>query len=162
MSVLHDDLGLADPLSERISAIDLNNFGFVIVGLFVLTWSCAIAYWRFAGVERRWATPPPDDAPGTFTVLDEVIARRQVWPPWLNSTGSTIPPAVDDESRRTAQGVGPLPGAGKWLETNLGGGGLPFPENRLVSLAHSLLANGVIDEDDLQRRLVTVRARLES
>ncbi|WP_319434000.1 thiocyanate hydrolase [Mycobacterium sp. RTGN5] len=39
---------------------------------------------------------------------------------------------------------------------------LPYPENQLVALAHSLLARGVISEDELQQRLSVVRARLES
>ena len=39
---------------------------------------------------------------------------------------------------------------------------LPYPENRLVALAHSLLVRGVIDESELEERLKTVRARLES
>jgi hypothetical protein len=39
---------------------------------------------------------------------------------------------------------------------------LPYPENRLVALAHSLLARGVIDEAELEERMAVVRARLES
>lgn len=39
---------------------------------------------------------------------------------------------------------------------------LPYPENQLVALAHSLLARGVITEAELQQRLSVVRARLES
>jgi hypothetical protein len=39
---------------------------------------------------------------------------------------------------------------------------LPYPENQLVSLAHSLLARGVITEGELQQRLSAVRARLEA
>ena len=39
---------------------------------------------------------------------------------------------------------------------------LPYLENQLVSLAHSLLARGVIDEAELQRRLASVRRRLET
>jgi hypothetical protein len=35
--------------------------------------------------------------------------------------------------------------------------GLPYPENRLVALAHSLVSRGVITEDEL----AAVRARLE-
>jgi len=54
VSVLHDDLGWTEPVTDWVSTIDLNNFGFVIVGLFVATWACAIAYWRLSGVERRW------------------------------------------------------------------------------------------------------------
>jgi Nitrile hydratase beta subunit, N-terminal len=40
--------------------------------------------------------------------------------------------------------------------------GLPYPENRLVALAHSLVARGVIDEAELEERLAAVRARLEA
>lgn len=37
-----------------IGNLDLGDLGFIIVGLFVLTWVVAVAVWRFAGVERRW------------------------------------------------------------------------------------------------------------
>jgi high-affinity nickel-transport protein len=63
VSVVHDDLGLVDPVTSWISAIDLNNAGFAIVGLFVLTWVCAVAYWKIAGVEERWQTAPSRPAP---------------------------------------------------------------------------------------------------
>jgi hypothetical protein len=39
---------------------------------------------------------------------------------------------------------------------------LPAPENQLVALAHSLVARGVIREDELARRMEAVRARLEA
>jgi hypothetical protein len=39
---------------------------------------------------------------------------------------------------------------------------LPYPENRLIALAHSLVARGVIDEAELEDRLAEVRARLEA
>lgn len=58
ISVLHDDLHLDDPVTEWVSAFDLNNFGFVIVGLFVVTWVCAFTYWKVSGVEQRWRTEP--------------------------------------------------------------------------------------------------------
>ncbi len=60
VTVLHDDVGWIDPLTDWISAVDLNNFGFIIVGLFLATWACATAYWRFTGVERRWQTVTAD------------------------------------------------------------------------------------------------------
>ncbi|MGK2867916.1 MAG: thiocyanate hydrolase [Mycobacterium sp.] len=40
--------------------------------------------------------------------------------------------------------------------------GLPYPENQLMALAHSLLVRGVITEAELEDRLATVRARLQS
>lgn len=39
---------------------------------------------------------------------------------------------------------------------------LPHPENQLVSLAHSLIVRGIIDETELRERLSTIRARLET
>ena len=39
---------------------------------------------------------------------------------------------------------------------------LPYPENQLVALAHSLLARGVISEADLRQRMAAIRARLEA
>ncbi|WP_435056549.1 HoxN/HupN/NixA family nickel/cobalt transporter [Streptomyces noursei] len=55
VTVLHDKLGLDDPLTAGIASLDLNNVGFIIVGLFVVVWAAALAYWRLAGVEKRWA-----------------------------------------------------------------------------------------------------------
>lgn len=40
--------------------------------------------------------------------------------------------------------------------------GLPYPENKLVSLAHSLLARGVISEAELEQRLGSVRTPLQT
>jgi len=39
---------------------------------------------------------------------------------------------------------------------------LPYPENQLVSLAHSLLARGIIDEAELRQRLASIRERLDA
>ena len=39
---------------------------------------------------------------------------------------------------------------------------LPYPENQLMALTHSLLVRGVIDETELRHRLDAVRARLEA
>ncbi len=43
---------------------DINKAGFVIVGMFIVTWAVAIAIWRWGHIEERWTarlnTPPPD------------------------------------------------------------------------------------------------------
>jgi nickel/cobalt transporter (NiCoT) family protein len=39
------------------AGLDLNNVGYAIVVLFVLTWVVALAVWRFARIEDRWTTP---------------------------------------------------------------------------------------------------------
>ncbi|WP_346092667.1 HoxN/HupN/NixA family nickel/cobalt transporter [Streptomyces olivaceiscleroticus] len=54
VSVLHDKLGLRDAVTDWVSGLDLDNVGYLIVGLFVVVWAAAIAYWRLSGVEQRW------------------------------------------------------------------------------------------------------------
>ncbi|MFJ8438427.1 Nickel transporter NicT [Kitasatospora griseola] len=38
-----------------IGSLDLNLVGYVIVGLFVLTWAGAMAFWKFGKVEQKWS-----------------------------------------------------------------------------------------------------------
>jgi high-affinity nickel-transport protein len=37
-----------------IQGFDINKAGFVIVGVFVLTWAVALGAWRFGRIEERW------------------------------------------------------------------------------------------------------------
>lgn len=106
--------------------------------------------------------------------LAKIVERNQVWgrmaakygvenpvPPWKTSLegicdaldqSSCGPAALDFADRRDDEDA---------LSATLYSD-LPYPENRLVALAHSLVARGVIDEAELAERLATVRARLES
>jgi high-affinity nickel-transport protein len=54
VGVLHRQLHLSDEVSSWIAGLDLNNVGFLVVGLFVAVWAIAFGYWKLAGVERRW------------------------------------------------------------------------------------------------------------
>jgi high-affinity nickel-transport protein len=58
IGVVHDKVGLQDPVTDWVAAIDLNNVGFIVVGLFVLTWVVALGYWRWAKIEDRWTGKP--------------------------------------------------------------------------------------------------------
>ncbi|MEU1201095.1 HoxN/HupN/NixA family nickel/cobalt transporter [Streptomyces sp. NPDC005813] len=60
VGVLHDKLELSDAVTGWIAGLDLDNVGYVIVGLFVVVWAAAVAYWRLARVEQRWAVRPAD------------------------------------------------------------------------------------------------------
>ncbi|MGI5341314.1 HoxN/HupN/NixA family nickel/cobalt transporter [Streptomyces sp. CA-181903] len=55
VGVLHEKLDLDDGVTGWIAGLNLDNVGFVIVGLFVVVWAAALAYWRLAKVEQRWA-----------------------------------------------------------------------------------------------------------
>jgi high-affinity nickel-transport protein len=45
-----------------IGSINLNTAGFMIVGLFVVTWVLAVAVWRFGHIEQRWELAPGESA----------------------------------------------------------------------------------------------------
>jgi high-affinity nickel-transport protein len=60
VGVLHDKLGLRDAVTGWIAGLDLDNVGYVIVGLFVVVWAVAVAYWRLAKVEERWTARTAD------------------------------------------------------------------------------------------------------
>jgi high-affinity nickel-transport protein len=54
IGVLHDKLALTDAVTGWVAGLNLDNVGYVIVGLFVVVWAAALAYWRLARVEERW------------------------------------------------------------------------------------------------------------
>ena len=47
-------LGLSGGLWDWFQAVDINKAGFIIVGMFVVTWVLALAIWRFGRIEERW------------------------------------------------------------------------------------------------------------
>ena len=106
--------------------------------------------------------------------LDKIVGHHQVWssmaakygvenpaPPWKSSLdgicdaldrGGCGPEILGMPDRRREED---LLSATVYSD-------LPYPENQLVSLAHSLVVRGVIDETELQQRLTSIRARLEA
>jgi hypothetical protein len=115
--------------------------------------------------------PADHDVTGVrVPALERVVTRGHVWPrmaeqygvtnpvpPWkssldgmcdaLDRDGMVLPLLTrrDDEDRLSRDVYSTL----------------PFPENQLVALAHSLIARNVIDEAALANRMEAVRARLE-
>ena len=112
--------------------------------------------------------------PTRIAALAEIVERNQVWsrmaakwgvenpvPPWktsLDGMCDALDRAACDEKipdfieRRDEEDA-----LSATVYANL-----PYPENQLVSLAHSLLARGIIDEAELKQRLASVRERLEA
>jgi hypothetical protein len=101
----------------------------------------------------------------TITPLAKIVERNQVWsrmaakygvdnpvPPWKTSLDG-----ICDALDQSACGPEILSFGSAILYSNL-----PYPENRLVALAHSLVVRGVIGEAELEERLAAVRARLET
>jgi hypothetical protein len=110
----------------------------------------------------------------TIAPLEKIVERHQVWsrmaakygvenpqPPWKSSLDG-----ICDALDRNACGTEILSFIDRRAEEDKLSAtrysNLPYPENQLVSLAHSLVSRGVIDETQLQERLAVVRARLEA
>jgi high-affinity nickel-transport protein len=53
-SIVTAQLGITTGPLAAIGSVDLNQVGFWIVGLFVLTWAVALAVWRYGRIEQRW------------------------------------------------------------------------------------------------------------
>ena len=50
-----EKLGLRGVFWSWISGIDINAVGYLIVGLFIVTWAIALLIWRVAHIEERWS-----------------------------------------------------------------------------------------------------------
>ncbi|ORW08591.1 HoxN/HupN/NixA family nickel/cobalt transporter [Mycobacterium kyorinense] len=55
LGLLADQLGWNGPVWDWIGGIDLNAIGFIIVGLFVLTWAVALLIWHYGRIEEKWS-----------------------------------------------------------------------------------------------------------
>lgn len=71
VSVAHDNFGWSDPVTAWVAAISLDQVGFVVVGLFVVTWAAAVGFWRWGRPDQRWypvtAAGGPDTPHATAT-----------------------------------------------------------------------------------------------
>jgi high-affinity nickel-transport protein len=56
LGLLGQEAGFSSPFWNFVRGFNLNTAGFVIVGLFVATWTVALLYWRVAGVEEKWSS----------------------------------------------------------------------------------------------------------
>jgi len=121
------------------------------------------------------STPENASAGGPIETLARIVERNQVWPRMAAKYGveNPVPPwktsldgmcdALDHGDCR--DGNVPNFKERRDEEDDLSAtvyADLPYPENQLVSLAHSLLVRGVLGEAELKRRLAMIRARLEA
>jgi nickel/cobalt transporter (NiCoT) family protein len=52
--LLAHHLRLADGTWAWLQTINLNLIGFMIVGMFLATWTIALSIWRYGRIEERW------------------------------------------------------------------------------------------------------------
>ena len=113
------------------------------------------------------------DTSSDVVVLQEIVARNQVWPRMAAKYGveNPVPPwktsldgLCDAIDHAACDADVPTFTDRRDEEDALSAtvySDLPYPESQLVSLAHSLLSRGIITEDELGRRLSVIRGRLE-
>jgi high-affinity nickel-transport protein len=53
ITVMHDDFGWANPVFDWVSSIGMDRVGFIVVGLFALTWLVAVGFWRLGVAPAR-------------------------------------------------------------------------------------------------------------
>ena len=54
LGLLAQDGHLSGGFWSFMQNFNINKAGFVIVGVFVLTWAVALAVWRYGGIEKKW------------------------------------------------------------------------------------------------------------
>jgi high-affinity nickel-transport protein len=59
LGLLAQDAHLGGGFWSFMQNFDINKAGFVIVGVFVVTWVVALSVWRIARIEERWAATVP-------------------------------------------------------------------------------------------------------
>ena len=57
LGLLADKLGIESGPAAEIGSLELENVGYIIVGLFMTTWLIALAVWKFGRIEQRWSQP---------------------------------------------------------------------------------------------------------
>lgn len=53
-NVITERFNLTGPVAEFFASFDLENVGFILVGVFMLVWLSALMVWKFGRVEERW------------------------------------------------------------------------------------------------------------
>ena len=80
VGVLHDQGGWRNTVSDWGSGIRMNEVGFIIAGLFVVTWALAVVSWRALRVEEHWT---PDQVFGRGRA--RMMARCLMSPPVMQA-----------------------------------------------------------------------------
>jgi nickel/cobalt transporter (NiCoT) family protein len=62
--------GLTGGFWNYMANFDINKAGFVIVGMFIVTWAAALMFWKFGHVEEKWNARLKTTQPGITTKDD--------------------------------------------------------------------------------------------
>lgn len=118
--------------------------------------------------ESRTAWESPDPTP--IPLLEKIRSEGRVWedlaeqygvtnpdPPWKTSLVGTCEALAEAECLGALDRRASEDDLSEKLYQDL-----PYPERELVSLAHTMIRRGLIDEEELARRMEAVAKRLNS
>ena len=103
----------------------------------------------------------------TVPTLERIVERGEVWPRMAEQYGvaNPVPPwksSLDGICDALDADGHALPPLERRRDEDRLYADLPAPERRLVALAHSLVRRGIIQEEELARRMEAVRRYLEA
>ena len=78
VQVLSMQLNLHGPVVDWISRLDFQTMGYVIVGMFVVTWAGSVLIWKLRKIEQRWGhfvVPKEPAAPVAQAELEHELER---------------------------------------------------------------------------------------
>jgi len=63
LGLIAQNAGLSGTFWSFLAGFNINKAGFVVVGVFVVTWAVALAVWHFGKIEQKWeaAAEGPQD-----------------------------------------------------------------------------------------------------
>lgn len=64
LGLLAQQLSLTGSFWDWINGLDINLLGFIIVGLFIVTWIASVLIWRYAKIEEKWSANVPAASTG--------------------------------------------------------------------------------------------------
>ena len=73
LGLLSQQLNINGRFWTDMQNADINTLGFVIVGLFVLTWATALLVWRFGRIEEKWTIGMAQYGGASLPIDDEVM-----------------------------------------------------------------------------------------
>jgi high-affinity nickel-transport protein len=77
LGLIAQQANLNSPLWNFVRGFNINTAGYVIVGVFVVTWVAAVAYWHLAGIEERVVLEPASDRADLAAAPEPLIDRVQ-------------------------------------------------------------------------------------
>ena len=75
LALIAQEANLNSPLWNFVRGFNINTAGYVIVGMFVVTWVAALAYWRIARIEERVVLEPALDRADLAEVPEPITDR---------------------------------------------------------------------------------------